>query len=607
MTRRSILILGCLAFLPLCSLAGDDAGVESPFSLGVGSRALGMGGGFTAMGNDASTVFYNPAGLARVHYNEISLMYVSLFEETGYSTGLWSLPLSRRTGVGFGFMRIGTDEIIKREGGFTVGEFDYSQSQAMLGFGWQSPWRVSFGATLKAVNQSLDDFSDWALAADLGAVADIGEYISVGVMARDLIEPELRLNNASEIIPRSFVWGAALDRFRPVDRIALSAAVDVEKFENRSLQLHAGGEVTINDRYSVRAGYDRDNFAAGLGLHVGALKIDYAFKVLDYVDDSHRFTVSFTLGKSRSERFADRIEAVTPPPRPLTEEEKRRLALRDTADQYFRALQLDSALVYFEKLLELDPENSEVAATITSIEADLAERERQRLQLELAEQELGQFTDRYLSQAVQFKEKEYYRAALDLLELVLEIAPEKDTAQNVKQEIERLIAREIQAHLDSAGAAQAAGRTVDAIGHYSRILELDPDNQSGRQMLEDARSGLNRTQRLQLAIELFESGRLRQARQRFAAILSDDPDNATARGYLDRIEAQLSDVTTLDDLQRNPRIWQAYISGIRLMRNREYQQAIEAFEEVLKAYPNNVDTQNNLEQARLRLQSEQSD
>jgi cytochrome c-type biogenesis protein CcmH/NrfG len=43
------------------------------------------------------------------------------------------------------------------------------------------------------------------------------------------------------------------------------------------------------------------------------------------------------------------------------------------------------------------------------------------------------------------------------------------------------------------------------------------------------------------------------------------------------------------------------------MRNKDYQKAIDAWEQVLEVYPNNANTLNNLEQARLRLQSEQSD
>ena len=46
-------------------LNGSDIG------LGIGARAIGMGGAFTAVADDASTIFWNPAGLAQIPDNQI--------------------------------------------------------------------------------------------------------------------------------------------------------------------------------------------------------------------------------------------------------------------------------------------------------------------------------------------------------------------------------------------------------------------------------------------------------------------------------------------------------------------------------------------------------
>ena len=43
------------------------------------------------------------------------------------------------------------------------------------------------------------------------------------------------------------------------------------------------------------------------------------------------------------------------------------------------------------------------------------------------------------------------------------------------------------------------------------------------------------------------------------------------------------------------------------MRNKEYNKAINAWNKVLEKYPNNVNTLNNIEQAKLRLKSEESE
>lgn len=50
----------------------DDALRYSTTGLGVGARALGMGGAYTGVANDYSALFWNPAGLAQMEYGEFS-------------------------------------------------------------------------------------------------------------------------------------------------------------------------------------------------------------------------------------------------------------------------------------------------------------------------------------------------------------------------------------------------------------------------------------------------------------------------------------------------------------------------------------------------------
>jgi hypothetical protein len=48
-------------------LNGSDLG------MGIGARAIAMGGAFTAICDDASATFWNPAGLAQMHNNQLFL------------------------------------------------------------------------------------------------------------------------------------------------------------------------------------------------------------------------------------------------------------------------------------------------------------------------------------------------------------------------------------------------------------------------------------------------------------------------------------------------------------------------------------------------------
>ena len=48
------------------------------FEIGMGARALGMGGAFVAVADDANAIYYNPAGLAYMEGRNITSLYSSL-------------------------------------------------------------------------------------------------------------------------------------------------------------------------------------------------------------------------------------------------------------------------------------------------------------------------------------------------------------------------------------------------------------------------------------------------------------------------------------------------------------------------------------------------
>jgi hypothetical protein len=114
--RHGIVVMSAALLVLLgssLSALADDAGQETPFvSLGVGARSLGMGGGFTALADDATSIHYNPAGLASLEYQEFAFMHSLLMEGSIYDFAAWAYPINENHGFGAGIMRIGTDDII---------------------------------------------------------------------------------------------------------------------------------------------------------------------------------------------------------------------------------------------------------------------------------------------------------------------------------------------------------------------------------------------------------------------------------------------------------------------------------------------------------------
>jgi tetratricopeptide (TPR) repeat protein len=536
-------------------------------------------------------------------------MHALLFEGTTYNFASWVYPIDENQGVGGSAMRIGTDDIIRRVDFADRGRFDYSYMQMLLAYGRNFGEPFSSGVALKIVHQSLDNSSDFGVGVDAGLSAQLYKNIRFGLAVRDILQPELKLVQLPEKTPISLVGGLALNDLALSTFTRLSASFDIEKHEDRDPRIHTGAELSLHDRFALRLGYDRDNLAFGAGLEHGRLLFDYAYKLVDYVDDTHRFSVTFRIGKSMTERIRERELALLPPE--PTEEEKRFAALSETANQFFRRFMLDSAKVYFQQALDMRPDDEEIIGTLAAIEESRRVQEQQEAALRAAREDVAQTLSSFVAQAEQLLDRKVYQAGLDLLELIFDIDPFNGPALVLRNRILAARATEIQANMEAAEIAASESRWVAAVEAYNRVLELEPTNQAARLAKQRVLATMDLPERLRLGIEMFDRGNLVEARRRFEAILEVNPNEAVAMEYLRRISempaATEKPPATLEDLQRDRAHWELYLDGLRHMRNKEYQKAIEAWEKVLQAYPDNENTLNNIEQARLRLGTQESE
>ena len=70
--------------------------------IGIGARATGLGESFVAVANDPSAIYWNPAGLASLQRQEISLSHLEWPAEIRFEHVSYVLPV-RRLGGSLGF------------------------------------------------------------------------------------------------------------------------------------------------------------------------------------------------------------------------------------------------------------------------------------------------------------------------------------------------------------------------------------------------------------------------------------------------------------------------------------------------------------------------
>ena len=319
MTRTALVLL--IATLGQQALAAKYAG-EFMY-LGLGGRALGMGGAYASLADDGFACYWNPAGTAGgVHQAEF--MHASTFGGlVGFDAAGYTRPLAGG-GCGLALFRLSVTDIpftngalidLNGNGVMDPGErLDYGKITFNTDNEWcllanysrKLPRGISAGVNLKAVYKSVGPSAAWGLGLDAGALAELPGHLRAGLAVQDITTTYLAWNTGHrELVTPTARLGLS---WRPVIKgsapVTLAAAADI-RFEGRqasaqyhagpaSADLHMGAEYTIKQRLALRLGMDQGKFAAGAGLRLGRFNVDYAFLGSNDLGNSTRISASYS-------------------------------------------------------------------------------------------------------------------------------------------------------------------------------------------------------------------------------------------------------------------------------------------------------------------------
>lgn len=310
--------------------------------IGGGARPLGMGGAFVAVANDASTVYYNPAGVSGWSKRQALFMHSERFGDlVNYNFGAYVQSTSllsdeREAGFGFTVQHLGVDDIpISNHLGFFDangnGEFEpedgdyltldgqrvdlnsYSiPTESDNNFAFLGAFGVNtgfgrLGGTLKIIyTDSVDGNTSTGIGIDVGYLYRdlLARRLDVGVKVQDATGTYLSWSSGTN----EYIWpmvklGAAYTVVSEAMKGSLLLALDSDfYFDDRrwasqywsgeiSADIHAGAEVRFQDKVMVRGGVDSGNWTAGAGLLVKFIGFDYAYLHHDDFDATHRVSV----------------------------------------------------------------------------------------------------------------------------------------------------------------------------------------------------------------------------------------------------------------------------------------------------------------------------
>lgn len=141
MKFKVLFIIFCILYFAFCS--GSYAAFED---LGVGARAMGMGGAFVGVSDDASALFYNPAGITQLKRPEVTGTLSWLFPGSADSTYgyLGFVYPTMKTGY-FGVSLLGRN--------ISANNGKYGESILGISYARKIDAHVSWGVTIKNCSQ----------------------------------------------------------------------------------------------------------------------------------------------------------------------------------------------------------------------------------------------------------------------------------------------------------------------------------------------------------------------------------------------------------------------------------------------------------------------
>ena len=341
-------ILKLLIMVSLIFAQNNVATTSAAFlEIGPGARSLGMGSAYVSVANDASSLYWNPAGIVNVSRPEVQSFYTPWLVETQYYYNTAVVPLGPYGNLGFSFTAITMDEMIVRtvqdpEPSDYGQKFDAGNISMGIAYAKKLTDRFSFGFQTKFIQESIWQMNAQGFAVDIGTLFITKRDLRIGMSVSNfggklgmegnntLVDIDVdeniygnndridgNLGTAKWPLPLMFRFGISRE-FTFASNMKCLFAVDAIHPNNNPEYLNIGLEYSAMDMVFLRVGkshtfyelsFQEDDQNIGIGpeqgLSFGAgvkyqiprgpmINIDYVFTDFGIFNNIEGYSISFT-------------------------------------------------------------------------------------------------------------------------------------------------------------------------------------------------------------------------------------------------------------------------------------------------------------------------
>lgn len=302
--------------------------------IGVGARAMGMGGTYAAIANDPTALYYNPAGIAWINGPQMEIMHNEWLVGTKHDFFGAVLPLrlfNSALGLSVNTLGYGDQPVrtVRRPEG-TGENYNARDVAVAISYAMALTDRFSFGLSTKWINQRIWHESGNAAALDIGIFyetvlrglrlgfcmtnfgtnlrltgRDMDSTVDPDKKNSDIDRVPVRYKTDSYPLPMTFRAGISYEKDLGMLGSLLISADLLHPTDNQE-SINLGAEYGFAGMFYVRGGYENlfeENSINGLTLgcgidyyHLGRMgfHIDYAYSNWSILDNSQRFSMGIS-------------------------------------------------------------------------------------------------------------------------------------------------------------------------------------------------------------------------------------------------------------------------------------------------------------------------
>jgi outer membrane protein OmpA-like peptidoglycan-associated protein len=290
--------IACIVvFMGLLGSGQPGISVMPVLRIDQGPRLAAMGGAGIGAADDASAIYWNPAGLGRVQDKRYAFSHHQWF--AGIKDELLHAALPSGPGAfGLGLVYSGEPGIEFWDASNVPGDtFRTWDGVLSAGYGFAVARNYHIGAALKGFYQNLYTSGGYGGAMDIGFACRPFPFLGLGAIGRNI--GIATYGSGIEQMPIEAGVGGILTA-GPV-----TAVLDVILPMDNGLALHVGAEYLPVPELAIRLGYQTgpedigtlgvlSGLTAGLGVNLGGLSLDYAITPYGKLGMAHRIGLEAT-------------------------------------------------------------------------------------------------------------------------------------------------------------------------------------------------------------------------------------------------------------------------------------------------------------------------